>query len=198
MVITAMKCFSCDKGVLNAQTVTVTEEIRDEKYTFETPGLICNSCHAIAFEGKDVSEHQRRLADAYRVAHGLLTSIDIRALREKLGMSQLKFAAYLKVGVASIKRWELGAIQDEANDSYIRLKTDLVAAEANCAEIKQIVGKVVGDEQFDTPPKLVLMNSPEERAVSLPSPMCPPSSQTEESLGSSLTHAANTQFAYAA
>ena len=108
-------------------------------------------------------------------------------------MSQLKFAAYLKVGVASIKRWELGAIQDEANDSYLRIKTDLVVAEANCAEIREILSKQLDEET----PKgsgapLVLRVGDEDNIVSLPSPLC------DKSQSATSNPAANTQFAYAA
>ena len=191
-----MRCFSCDSGVMHPQNVTVTGEIRDEKYTFDTPGMMCDSCQVVAYEGKDVSEQQRRLADAYRHAHGLLTSVEIKLLREKLDMSQIKFAAYLKVGVASIKRWELGAIQDEANDCYLRLKTDLATAEANCAEISQIANDMlrcgeVGQASDDQRPKLILRIADEERMVSLPASICPfTTSQSAD--------AAATQFAYAA
>jgi len=39
------------------------------------------------------------------------------------------------VGVASVKRWELGQIQDEAMNNLMVLKTDLAAAKRNLAEI---------------------------------------------------------------
>jgi len=192
-----MKCFSCDTGVMHARTVTVTETIRDEQYTFETPGMMCDNCANIAFEGKDVSEHQRRLADEYRQAHRLLTSTEIKALREKLGMSQTKFASYLKVGIASIKRWELGAIQDEANDSYLRLKTDLAVAEANCATIRRIEADVHGEATQAFGPTLVLRAAEGELAVSLPVPL-DPAPFDEAAVDTANCVAANTQFAYAA
>jgi transcriptional regulator with XRE-family HTH domain len=50
-------------------------------------------------------------------------------------MSQRQFATYLGVGVASIKRWELGQIQDEAMNNLMVLKTDLAAAKQNLLEI---------------------------------------------------------------
>jgi transcriptional regulator with XRE-family HTH domain len=40
--------------------------------------------------------------------------MEIRDLRTKLGMTQRQFAAFLPVGIASVKRWELGEIQDPA------------------------------------------------------------------------------------
>jgi transcriptional regulator with XRE-family HTH domain len=90
-----------------------------------------------------MGEFALRLSDAYREAHNLLTSSQIKDRRVDLGMSQQQFAQYLGVGVASIKRWELGQIQDEAMNSLIILKTDLAVAEQNVAEIASRMGKPV-------------------------------------------------------
>ena len=70
-------------------------------------------------------EYGRLLADKYRAAHGLLTSEEIRERRERMGLSQQNFADYLKRGVASVKRWEMGKIQDPANDVHIREMTEV-------------------------------------------------------------------------
>lgn len=90
-------------------------------------------------EGADLPEHLRKLADAYRRAHRLLTSEEIRSRRSSLRMTQKAFAIYLGVGEASIKRWELGAIQDESMDRYIRLKTDPDEARLNALQVSQLV-----------------------------------------------------------
>jgi hypothetical protein len=44
-------------------------------------------------------------------------------------MSQTAFASYLKVGEASIKRWETYYVQDVVQDDHIRLKCDEAYAE---------------------------------------------------------------------
>jgi hypothetical protein len=46
-------------------------------------------------------------------------------------MSQDEFARYLKVGPASVHRWENGQIQDEALNELLLLKTDPEAARHN-------------------------------------------------------------------
>ncbi len=54
--------------------------------------------------------------------HGLLTPREIRATRERRGMSRAAFAEATALGEATIKRWETGATpQNRANDRYIRL-----------------------------------------------------------------------------
>jgi hypothetical protein len=69
-------------------------------------------------------EFGRLLADEYRAAHGLLTSDQLKERRLNRGLSQQGFADFLKRGVASVKRWELGKIQDPDNDRHIREMTD--------------------------------------------------------------------------
>ena len=45
-------------------------------------------------------------------------------------MTQKESTGYLGAGDASIKRWELGAIEDRAMDNLIRLRTDIDKARA--------------------------------------------------------------------
>lgn len=92
-------------------------EVKREKHTIEMEALVCDSCGHVALEGADAQEFMRLLADAYRQAHGLLTSREIRNIRGRL--SQQRFADELGVGVASIKRWELGMIQDRRSNRQI-------------------------------------------------------------------------------
>ena len=74
-------------GELTRRVTRTEGTVKDETFSVTTSALVCAQCHHIAFEGKDVQEHMRRVADAYRSKHGLLTSEEIRAAR--------------------IKRWEL-------------------------------------------------------------------------------------------
>jgi len=51
-------------------------------------------------------------------------------------MSQEQFAKHLGgVGVASVKRWELGQVQDAAMNTLIVLRTDPLAAKLNLKEV---------------------------------------------------------------
>jgi hypothetical protein len=54
-------------------------------------------------------------------------------------MSQGAFSEYLGTGVASVKRWETGKIQDRAMDELIRLKTDAKAARENFRALERLV-----------------------------------------------------------
>jgi transcriptional regulator with XRE-family HTH domain len=66
-----------------------------------------------------------------------LTSTEIRANRALLTMTQQQFADHLGTGVASVKRWEAGQIQDKAMDELIRLKTDPETARRNLRNLEE-------------------------------------------------------------
>ena len=119
-----IRCIQCAQADLQPKTVQLPGTIRSENYTAEMQGLECPNCGYKTIEGATMPEYGRLLADKYRAAHGLLTSDEIRARRRRLGMSQAKFAQYVGVGLASIKRWEMGRIQDKHHNEIIKEKTD--------------------------------------------------------------------------
>ena len=114
-----MKCFVCGEGVLKKRMTQTEGEIKGETFIVNAMALACGECGHVALEGRDAAEYMRLLADAYRRAHGLLTSDEIRSLRRDLGMTQRQFACALGVGVASIKRWEVGMVQDPGSNAMI-------------------------------------------------------------------------------
>jgi putative zinc finger/helix-turn-helix YgiT family protein len=129
------RCPECDKGTLEAKRADLTGKTHGESFTIQSEGLVCPKCGFKTIPTERMGEFALRVADAWREKHGLLTSAQIRGRRTDLGMSQRQFATYLGVGVASIKRWELGQIQDEAMNNLMVLKTDLAAAKRNLVEI---------------------------------------------------------------
>jgi putative zinc finger/helix-turn-helix YgiT family protein len=120
----SIRCLECDAADLEPKMIQLTGQVKGETYTVTTPGLECPNCGYKAIEGPDSAEFSRRLADAYRAANGLLTSEQIRERRRRLGMSQEEFANFLPAGIASVKRWEWGKIQDRHSDALIRERTD--------------------------------------------------------------------------
>jgi putative zinc finger/helix-turn-helix YgiT family protein len=58
--------------------------------------------------------------DAYRVKVGLLTSKEIKGIRDKYGISQKEFSEVLDWGQATITRYENHQVQDRAHDDILR------------------------------------------------------------------------------
>jgi putative zinc finger/helix-turn-helix YgiT family protein len=135
-----MICFECERGQLQSAPVRLTGERNGESFTVELLGLKCPKCGFQTVDSEQSAEFTRLISDAYRSAHGLLTAAEIRACRARLGMTQREFAAYIGPGVASVKRWEAGQIQDKAMDTLIRLKTDPAAARRNLRLLERQLG----------------------------------------------------------
>jgi len=113
---------------LRAKVADVSGEVRAEKFTIRTEVMVCPKCNFQVLTDEQSAAYTIAIADAYRAAHGLLTTRELKDARKRMHMSQRAFAKFLKVGEASVKRWEAGLIQDEANDQLIRLRTDLETA----------------------------------------------------------------------
>jgi putative zinc finger/helix-turn-helix YgiT family protein len=129
--LNTMNCFECGDGTLRPQRIHLDGERNGEFFTVTMDGLRCEQCGFQTIDSNQSAEFTRLVSDAYRSAHGLLTGAEIRARRQAMGMTQAEFAAYLGTGVASVKRWESGQIQEKGMDELIRLKTDPEAAKRN-------------------------------------------------------------------
>jgi len=123
-------CLSCGEE-LKPKTTDFEGEYAGVSVTVRMEGLVCDSCGYKTISGPKLEEFGRLVADQYRIKKGLLTGGDIRSIRENLGMSQQQFADHLGVGVASVKRWELGKVQEQSMDNLIRLKSSPEAAAEN-------------------------------------------------------------------
>ena len=102
----------------------VEQTFRGEDFEVKTRVMECRKCAFRLVAPGQTDELVRAVADSYRQNHDLLTSDEIRKRRAALNLSQASFAKKLNVGVASVKRWEKGFVQDRSNDRLIRLTTD--------------------------------------------------------------------------
>jgi putative zinc finger/helix-turn-helix YgiT family protein len=135
-----MNCIKCRKAELTEQAADLTAEVKGETVLVSNfPALVCAECGYKTIRGCDMQEYMQAASDAYRRKHTLLTSADIRERRERLSQSQDEFARYLDVGIASIKRWELGQVQDRAMDRLIRVSTDIADAYHNFKTVEHLV-----------------------------------------------------------
>jgi putative zinc finger/helix-turn-helix YgiT family protein len=132
-----MKCFECDRGRLANGVMDLSGDVRGEKFSVRSEAMVCNRCGAHVLTDQQSGAYTVAISDVYRAKHGLLTSKDLKDIRARLGLSQAAFARFLRVGIASVKRWEAGLIQDEAHDQLIRLRTDLAEARHNVEELEQ-------------------------------------------------------------
>ena len=135
-----MKCFQCSKGKMSAIETEMAATVRGECFSVVCTAMVCGRFGFQVLNPEQTEAYSRASADAYRLEHGQLTTAQIRGYRERLGMSQQTFAEYLRAGVASVKRWEAGQIQDEAMDELIRVKCDPDYCTKTMGELAAICG----------------------------------------------------------
>lgn len=118
-----MKPMNCPKcsSPLEQRKLKKKKTVRgdvDIEYWIEA--FVCPECGLEAGTVQSAGDVQRAIADAYRARVGLLTGEEIKSLRKARGLTQQELSDALKVGVASIKRWETGTIQSESMDHALR------------------------------------------------------------------------------
>jgi len=125
-----MICLKCDSEdfVLDSDAI-VEQDFRGEKIQVRAQVMVCQHCGWQALAEGQMDELGRKVADAYRGKHGLLTSREIKGYREQFRLSQREFAQKMGVGEASVKRWETWLVQDRSSDSLIRLKASQMLEE---------------------------------------------------------------------
>ena len=126
-----MKCLQCGKGRLVGKSTEISGNVEAD---------VCGKCGFQVLSNGQSSAYGIVIAEAYRERHGLLTSKELKTIRKRLSMSQRDFAAFLGVGIASVKRWEAVLIQDEAMDKLIRLRTDPQTARTNVEQLERRLG----------------------------------------------------------
>lgn len=130
-----MECLNCAGKNFTRTSQRFTPQVKGEAVEVIVPAFVCTACKEPLMNSEQMNCLRRAAADQYRVTHQLLTSAEIIRFRTGLGMSQAAFANYLKVGEASIKRWETYHVQDVVQDEHMRLKCDEAYAEFNSLEV---------------------------------------------------------------
>lgn len=123
-----MECPLCDKvHEIEVRTRIAKTIIKGEEVNYEETYYFCLNSDEDENEfatGKMENDNLLNARNAYRKAHGLLTSDDIVAIRDKYGLSQVDLAKILGWGEATISRYESKAIQDDAYDNMLRIIRD--------------------------------------------------------------------------
>jgi len=81
----------------------------------------CNICGTKLFVKDIERENDKLVYDEYKRRNNLLTSYEVKDIRDSFGLSQKSFAKLLGFGEKTITRYENGSIQDHAHDNLIRL-----------------------------------------------------------------------------
>ena len=99
----------------------IPQEFRGHAFEIESACQECSHCGFRILTDAQIDGLRKATVKAYQEEAGLLTALDIAEARNKMGWSQADLAGHTGLGIASIKRWELGLmVQTQANDSVLR------------------------------------------------------------------------------
>ena len=118
-----MKALNCPRGhdKMKLRKIDKTVNFRGMEIPCQVEVYVCPECGLEAGTVNSTGTIQQKLAEVFRKRTGLLTGEEIKSLRKKRGLTQKELADRLKIGVASIKRWETGLIQSKSLDHALRL-----------------------------------------------------------------------------
>ena len=118
-----MLCTNCEKEVefafIKKKQIL---NVRKEPVEIEVDYLVCPECH-----DEVISPDHDPFTLAYRIyreKHGFLQPEQIKHYRETCKLSQAELAKLLNLGLATISRYENGALQDASHDMLLRLAED--------------------------------------------------------------------------
>ena len=119
-----MKTLNCPKGhgTMELKPVRKAMTFKGVDIAVDADSYVCPTCGLEAGTVETSGAMQLAIADAYRAKKGLLTSEEIKALRQARNLTQRQLAEMMNIGIASIKRWETGAVQSESMDHAMRMQ----------------------------------------------------------------------------
>jgi len=119
-----MKEYCPNCGVLEDVILIEGKEfviVRSEKIEVNAKYLKCLACDE-EFNSPTIKERSLREAYVeYRRRHSMVQPGEIKAFREKYGLTQHEFSALIGFGSITLSRYENGAMQDGAHDKALRL-----------------------------------------------------------------------------
>ncbi|MCF8012535.1 MAG: DUF4065 domain-containing protein [Clostridiales bacterium] len=114
-------CLACmEQHDVDIVKVIDNEIFKDEEVEFPAVYEYCLKADEYLENEEMIRANSLAMKDAYREKMGLLTSNEIRNIREKYGVSQKDFSEVLDWGRSTITRYENHQVQDRAHDDVLR------------------------------------------------------------------------------
>ena len=115
-------CPICGSGSIKVEKKPETFEYKGQTFTLELTVYSCDVCEEDFFDNNEMKRHQKTIKDFQRRVDGLLTSEEIKQIRNKYGLSQRELAHILGIAEKSIAKYEAGFVaQSKAMDNLLRI-----------------------------------------------------------------------------
>jgi putative zinc finger/helix-turn-helix YgiT family protein len=115
-------CPYCEKETeLRRKQATQEIAIRGELIPIEQDYMQCLECHQEFVDPNINIDPLPAAYEEYRRRKGMVQPRQIRSFREKHGLSQQDLSRLSGIGMATLSRYENGALQDETHDTILQL-----------------------------------------------------------------------------
>lgn len=120
---------ACGLSTLKLSRRVIDFEYKGHVTEMKRDVLKCDVCNEYFFQPKDERELDRILADERRKVDGLLTTQEIKAIRNRFGMTQVQFSKFLRLGEKTFARYEnADGHQNVAIDNLLRVLNEFPEA----------------------------------------------------------------------
>jgi putative zinc finger/helix-turn-helix YgiT family protein len=145
MRISTLRLCEKEQEVLRLEKKEIVE-VRNERIAVKAKVLECVHCKN-EFDDAKAEDAPLELAyREYRLRKGLMQPEEIVKLRESYGLTQLEFANLLGWGIATLSRYEKGALRSDAHETALKL----VCNSLNIAELLTINGSFLSVERRES------------------------------------------------
>ncbi len=146
-------CPICGKGTIKVERKSETFEYKGHILPLELTVYSCDICKEGFFDNEEMKKYQKTIKDFQRRVDGLLTSEEIKQIREKYGLSQRELARILGIAEKSIAKYEAGFVaQSKAMDNLLRVIGEFPEVLKYLRQLKekQEKKKVISIKDFET------------------------------------------------
>lgn len=118
-------CTNCEKETgFERIAKSETFRVRGEAVTVDVEYVRCKECGDVVLNPAVNTDPFELAYRAFRQKHALLQPEEIASWRKAHHLTQAEFAGLLGVGIATLNRYENGALQNESHEKLLRLAMD--------------------------------------------------------------------------
>lgn len=115
-------CPVCTQGKLEREERLQTFRYKGKTLRYKQPGWWCSTCGEGILENADRNATERLLSDFRAILDGYLTSVEVRRIRKKLGLTQKQAEEIFGGEPKAFSRYESGAARPPRSiDTLLRL-----------------------------------------------------------------------------
>lgn len=139
-------CPVCDSDGIIIEEKKKTFTYKGRKRSYPLKVYSCPVCGESFYDKNTRKWLEKELTDSRRLIDGLLTSEEIKRIRHKLGLTQVRLAEILGVGKKNFARYETGrATQSRLMDKVLRSLDKIPELIEVLAEDKELAPSELGD-----------------------------------------------------